>query len=316
MVNEAIAPTTKQVYDYLSKRSQVENGSIEYNREQFLKDLGLKAEQIHQSLEELRKRELIIRQATKGRTICHLVPTPREDVQSVMADQSLSPIEELLLAYIFQNQPLKYQVTTISEESGISATQVRKGVQRLLALNKIEKRGLSNKGDCLMLPSSLDEDSLLLNEFTPPMSLSQESSSESYEAEPLIQSSSPTIYLVDTENGVSNEENFQRLSQLNQKDLVLLFLSQHSSWFNHPKRLNLILDAKANLPIIKSYYTETEGKNAMDFIIAAKVGFLLAQDQTQSICIISKDRGFDAVIRQLTEEFELPQGQLSRKEQF
>ena len=80
--------------------------------------------------------------------------------------------------------------------------------------------------------------------------------------------------------------------------------------------MDLILNAKTCLAEVKTYYTEVEGKNSLDFIISAKLGCLLTEDSNRSICIISKDQGFDAVIKQLTKEFNLPNGQLSRKEKF
>jgi hypothetical protein len=98
--------------------------------------------------------------------------------------------------------------------------------------------------------------------------------------------------LIDMENICPN------MGSLKPKDRVIVFVGSKQS------SINLEL-AKALQPLgdkVSYIKIGLGGKNALDFILAAKVGEIFAKDAKHSVVICSRDTGFDALVEHFSKQ--------------
>ena len=96
--------------------------------------------------------------------------------------------------------------------------------------------------------------------------------------------------LIDYEN-VKNS-GMEGVKFLNESDHVYIFYSQ--AFPNMKKKYSEVLYAsRCSIEIIKLH---RKGKNGLDFYIATKLGELLGQGEKGLFAIVSKDKGFQAVV--------------------
>ena len=96
--------------------------------------------------------------------------------------------------------------------------------------------------------------------------------------------------LVDYEN-VSSTDGLKGVKYLNENDMLIVFYSQCCEKIR-AEYIELIEKSQCEF---KAYKLVQTGKNALDFYIAAECGFLSLKGEKQ-ICIISRDKGFTAVL--------------------
>lgn len=96
--------------------------------------------------------------------------------------------------------------------------------------------------------------------------------------------------LVDYEN-VSTTNGLKGVEYLNENDTLIIFYSQCCEKI----RAEYIEQIEASQCEFKAYKLARSGKNALDFYIAAECGILGSRGEKQ-ISIISKDKGFNAVV--------------------
>ena len=98
------------------------------------------------------------------------------------------------------------------------------------------------------------------------------------------------FYLVDFEN-VKNE-GMLGLENLSEEDMLIIFYSKNVNTISINNHIKL------EKTKFKKEYIETKvaTNNALDFQLVSYLGFLIAKYPDSSYAIISKDRGFEAVI--------------------
>lgn len=99
------------------------------------------------------------------------------------------------------------------------------------------------------------------------------------------------FYFVDYEN--VNTEGLQGIEALTASDEVVVFYSEHADrlTFDLHRRIN---ESKAQVSYFKVSACK---KNALDFQLVSYLGYLVAQNPGQRFCIISRDTGFQSVVR-------------------
>lgn len=105
-----------------------------------------------------------------------------------------------------------------------------------------------------------------------------------------------TFYLVDYEN--VNTEGLQGVEHLTAADEIIIFYSEHADrlTFDLHRRLN---ESKAQIHYFK---VDACKKNALDFQLVSYLGYLIAQNEGQAFYIISRDTGFQSVVRFWSEQ--------------
>lgn len=99
-----------------------------------------------------------------------------------------------------------------------------------------------------------------------------------------------TYYLIDYENTVENGLN--GLSELGNNDQVVIFYSDNADKmsFDLHQRLQ---ECQAAVEFRK---ITTGKKNALDFQLAAYLGYLMAKEEHSRFCIVSKDLGYEVLL--------------------
>lgn len=97
------------------------------------------------------------------------------------------------------------------------------------------------------------------------------------------------VFLVDYEN--VGESGLKGIEVLNNHDRIVIFYSKGCKRIS-VRSVHMIERANCEFEIIA---LRTQGKNALDYYIAAYIGELLGSNCTQNMAIISKDKGFQAV---------------------
>lgn len=102
------------------------------------------------------------------------------------------------------------------------------------------------------------------------------------------------ILLIDTENVGHTWLNIKGLEKNNKNIEVILFYTFYSA---HNNLENDFFDLYEgyNVKEIECLY----GKNALDFQLISYAGYLIKKNGSKKIYIVSKDKGYDTVIREL-----------------
>ena len=108
------------------------------------------------------------------------------------------------------------------------------------------------------------------------------------------------IFFVDFEN--VKISGLDGLLELNSTDEVFIFYSDKADGitFDVHKNLN---ETKAKINLQK---VEVGSKNALDFYITTYIGSKILEEENEAFCIVSKDKGFSAVVDLSWWEQELP----------
>lgn len=100
-----------------------------------------------------------------------------------------------------------------------------------------------------------------------------------------------TIYYIDSENvGDSWLELLDTLEHTENR--LIVFYTKHSPRMTYPQTVQLL--GATNKP---EFIECQEGSNALDFQLVSYLGYELCADRTKEMIIVSKDTGFDAVVR-------------------
>lgn len=99
------------------------------------------------------------------------------------------------------------------------------------------------------------------------------------------------VYLIDFEN--ISVAGLTGLEQLGADDQVLLFYSEMANKIS----IDLHLALEKSLAHREYFCVKTGSKNALDFQLATHLGYLIANNPIQSYAIVSKDEGFNALVR-------------------
>ena len=97
-------------------------------------------------------------------------------------------------------------------------------------------------------------------------------------------------FLIDYEN--VNEEGFVGVEYLSKKDSICIFYSNDANTIENGT-WNTLCDIGCDIDICKLVKAR---KNGLDFYIACRVGEIISADPSCSVAIISKDKGFLAVV--------------------
>ena len=96
-----------------------------------------------------------------------------------------------------------------------------------------------------------------------------------------------TYYLIDYEN----VKNICGIETLSEDDAVCFFYSQNANSLTFELHRAVMQTAAR----VEYFLIENGGKNALDFQLSSYVGYLLAQDATSAVVIVSNDKGFSNV---------------------
>ena len=99
-----------------------------------------------------------------------------------------------------------------------------------------------------------------------------------------------SIFLVDFEN--VNVTGIEGVKNLNADDKVFIFYSETIKTISFEKSIELV-KSKAQ---IEFFAVKKIAKNYLDFQLATYLGYLIGNGEKGSVCIISKDTGFDSVV--------------------
>ncbi|MCI9163123.1 MAG: hypothetical protein HFG59_07655 [Lachnospiraceae bacterium] len=99
-----------------------------------------------------------------------------------------------------------------------------------------------------------------------------------------------TYYLIDYEN--TGEGGLAGLTELESSDEVVIFYSENADKmsFDMHRRLQ---ECRA---LIEFRKIATGKKNALDFQLAAYLGYLMAKEENGRFCIVSKDLGYEVLL--------------------
>ena len=99
-----------------------------------------------------------------------------------------------------------------------------------------------------------------------------------------------TYYLIDYEN--TGEYGLNGLSELDSKDQVVIFYSENAD------KMSFDLHRKLQeCHAVMEFRKITTGKkNALDFQLAAYLGYLMAKEENSRFCIVSKDLGYEVLL--------------------
>lgn len=102
------------------------------------------------------------------------------------------------------------------------------------------------------------------------------------------------IALIDYEN--VNSKGLKGIENLSSNDSLILFHKENST-------IPITVHKKLEMSKVTKDYicVKVSTKNALDFQLVAKLGFLCAQKSDEKYCIISNDGGFDAAIAFLSD---------------
>lgn len=99
------------------------------------------------------------------------------------------------------------------------------------------------------------------------------------------------IYLIDYEN--VNMDGLQGIRELSESDQVYIFYSDNANKLTFSLHRQ-ILESSAWVRYVNA---ETGAKNALDFQLATYLGYLVSQNTAEHFCLVSKDNGFQAVVK-------------------
>lgn len=99
------------------------------------------------------------------------------------------------------------------------------------------------------------------------------------------------IYLIDYEN--VNMDGLQGIQELSESDQVYIFYSDNANKLTFSLHRQ-ILESPAWVRYVNA---ETGAKNALDFQLATYLGYLVSQNAAENFCLVSKDNGFQAVVK-------------------
>ena len=99
-----------------------------------------------------------------------------------------------------------------------------------------------------------------------------------------------TYYLIDYEN--TGEYGLNGLSELDSKDQVVIFYSENAD------KMSFDLHRKLQEchAVVEFRKITTGKKNALDFQLAAYLGYLMAKEENGRFCIVSKDLGYEVLL--------------------
>ena len=99
-----------------------------------------------------------------------------------------------------------------------------------------------------------------------------------------------TYYLIDYEN--TGEYGLNGLSELDSKDQVVIFYSENAD------KMSFDLHRKLQEchAVVEFRKITTGKKNALDFQLAAYLGYLMAKEENSRFCIVSKDLGYEVLL--------------------
>ena len=100
-----------------------------------------------------------------------------------------------------------------------------------------------------------------------------------------------TIYYVDSENVGDSWVELLNMTE-NTQDMFYIFYTSHTQRIGY-EQIAYLVNAKDRLKFIRCY----EGNNGLDFQLVSYLGYELRENNGQEMVIVSKDMGFDSVIR-------------------
>lgn len=98
-------------------------------------------------------------------------------------------------------------------------------------------------------------------------------------------------YLIDYEN--TGEAGLNGIDKLDENALVVIFYSVNNGRISFEMHQKL-MGVKARIKYVK---VALGAKNALDFQLSSYLGYLISQNRGDTFCIISRDNGYNAVIR-------------------
>ena len=99
-----------------------------------------------------------------------------------------------------------------------------------------------------------------------------------------------TYYLIDYEN--TGESGLNGLTELESSDEVVIFYSENADKMSFDLHRKL-QECRA---LIEFRKIATGKKNALDFQLAAYLGYLMAKEENGRFCIVSKDLGYEVLL--------------------
>ncbi len=99
-----------------------------------------------------------------------------------------------------------------------------------------------------------------------------------------------TYYLIDYEN--TGEYGLNGLSELDSKDQVVIFYSENADKMSFDLHQRL----QECHAVVEFRKITTGKKNALDFQLAAYLGYLMAKEENSRFCIVSKDLGYEVLL--------------------
>ena len=100
-----------------------------------------------------------------------------------------------------------------------------------------------------------------------------------------------SIFLIDYEN--VNERGFKGILNCQKEDLIYIFYTKNGSTLSFDSH-KLLEEAK---PKIDYFNAENGSKNALDFQLSSFLGYLITNHPNEQFYIISKDKGYEVLIR-------------------
>ena len=109
-----------------------------------------------------------------------------------------------------------------------------------------------------------------------------------------------TYYLIDYEN--TGENGLEGLSDLGNGDQVIIFYSENADKMSFDLH-QMLQECSASIERLQECYAAIEfrkitigKKNALDFQLAAYLGYLMAREENGRFCIVSKDLGYEVLL--------------------
>lgn len=99
------------------------------------------------------------------------------------------------------------------------------------------------------------------------------------------------IYYVDSENVGDSWVELLNMTE-NTQDMFYIFYTSHTQRIGY-EQIAYLVNAKDRLKFIRCY----EGNNGLDFQLVSYLGYELRENNGYEMVIVSKDMGFDSVIR-------------------
>jgi hypothetical protein len=105
-----------------------------------------------------------------------------------------------------------------------------------------------------------------------------------------------SVFLIDYENvGVKG---LMGISSLNEEDKVYLLYSKNADTLTFEMH-EMMNNSKAEIKCIKA---DVGTKNALDFQLSSKLGYLVAANKKEQFYVVSDDSGFDCVVKFWTKD--------------